>query len=61
MEQLVKTMMQLIGHEVCKQPLDGLGQDILSEEFYEKLYRVSKSQDLAHLVGAALVNNGLLP
>ena len=61
MEQLVKTMMQLIKNEVCKHPLDDLGQDILSAEFFEKLYHVSKSQDLAHLVGAALVNNGLLP
>jgi len=61
MEPFVKTMMQLIGSEVCRIPSQLPNKEILSDKLCDLLYRVSKKHDLAHLVGAALVNNNLLP
>lgn len=61
MEQVVKTMMRLIGHEVLGTRATDMKQDMLSEGFYETLYSASKAHDLAHLVGSALVNSNLLP
>ena len=58
MERIPGIMMNLIANEVCKKPLD-LGQFPLSEEEQEQLYKLSKSHDLAHLVGDALMQNGL--
>ncbi len=61
MEQLAAVMMQLIRSEVCGEPVDGDIRRLLSDDFLKRLYRLSKSHDLAHLVGAALDGAGWLP
>lgn len=58
MEQLTRTMMQLIASEVCGAALD---LPPLPEETAAKLYRLSAAHDMAHLTGSALLHRGLLP
>lgn len=58
MEQLTRTMMQLIASEVCSAALD---LPPLPEETAAKLYRLSAAHDMAHLTGSALLRRGLLP
>lgn len=58
MEQLTRTMMQLIASEVCGAALD---LPPLPEETAAKLYRLSAAHDMAHLTGSALLRRGLLP
>lgn len=54
-------MMQLIKSELCGKLGDDLDRDALSDDFLSQLYSLAKSHDLAHIVGSALKNNGLLP
>lgn len=58
MEQLTRTMMDLIASEVCGRPLD---LPPLPEETAAGLYRLSAAHDMAHLTGSALLHRGLLP
>ncbi len=60
MMQLSKVMMQLIKSEICSVPMKDVSRDVLSDDFLEALYRLSKAHDLAHVVGNALEKNGLL-
>lgn len=59
MKQIVTTMMDLIANEVCKAPIEPKEYGFTDEEL-EKLYELSKSHDLAHLVGDALIKNDLI-
>ena len=59
MENLIRTMMDLIAYEVCGKSIDK-SQYTLTDEDLAKLYKLSKSHDLAHLVGDALIKNGLI-
>ena len=59
MENLICTMMDLIASEVCGKTIDK-SQHTLTDEELVKLYRLSKSHDLAHLVGDALIKNDLI-
>ena len=59
MEKIIRAMMDLITSEVCGKKLDK-SLYILSDEELEKLYKLAKSHDLAHLVGNALIKNGLI-
>lgn len=61
MEQVVKTMMALIKSEVFGTAIGEIPNDILSDDFYLKLYNLSKAHDLAHIVGSALKKNGIMP
>ena len=61
MRKLSRVAMQLIGYEACGIPMDALSQEVLSDDFCEQLYRLSKSQDLAHLVGSALAKQKAMP
>ena len=61
MTKLVEIMMQLIKSEICNLPLKQLPEDVLSVDFLTALYQYSKLHDLAHIVGHALEQNGLLP
>lgn len=61
MDFVVKTMMELIRSEIFGVAISGISSDVLSNDFYEKLYKLSKSHDLVHIVGSALKNNGLMP
>ena len=58
MEQLTRTMMDLIASEVCGAALD---LPPLPEETAAELYRLSAAHDMAHLTGSALLRRGLLP
>ena len=59
MEKIIRTMMDLIASEVCGKSIDK-SQYFLTDEELAKLYKLSKSHDLAHLVGDALIKNGLI-
>jgi len=50
----------LLRAEICGQELPDEVQAQLTEEGLEKLYSLSKAQDLAHLVGDALLRNNIL-
>lgn len=53
-------MLNCIRYEVCGQS-DPIVVPEDSVRFWSNLYQLSKSHDLAHLVGDALIKNGLLP
>ena len=59
MESLSGAMMRLIANEVCAARLD-LDEYRFTDEELERLYELSKSHDLAHLVGDALIKNNLI-
>ena len=59
MDMRVRAMMNLIASEVCGKPLDISRHSFTDDELAE-LYNLSKSHDLAHLVGDALIKNGLI-
>lgn len=59
MEKIIHAMMELIASEVCGTNIDK-SQYTLTDEELVKLYKLSKSHDLAHLVGAALIKNDLI-
>lgn len=59
MENLIRAMMDLIAYEVCGKTIDKSQYSFTDEELV-KLYKLSKSHDLAHLVGDALIKNGLI-
>ena len=59
MENIVRVIMNLIACEVCGKEID-ITQYELSREELEKLYELSKSHDLAHIVGNSLIKNGLV-
>lgn len=59
MEKTIRTMMDLIASEVCGKEIDK-SQYTLTDEELVKLYKLSKSHDLAHLVGDALTKNNLI-
>lgn len=59
MEKIIPAMMDLISYEVCSKELDKSQQTLTDEELV-KLYKLSKSHDIAHLVGDALIKNDLI-
>ena len=59
MEKIIHAMMELIASEVCGTNIDK-SQYTLTDEELVKLYKLSKSHDLAHLVGDALIKNDLI-
>ncbi len=59
MEKIIHAMMDLIASEVCGTNIDK-SQYSLTDEELVKLYKLSKSHDLAHLVGDALTKNNLI-
>ena len=59
MENIIRVMMDLIAYEVCGMTIDKLQYELTDEELV-KLYKLSKSHDLAHLVGDALIKNNLI-
>lgn len=58
-EQIVTAMMALISNDVCKKKIDK-SKYIFSHADFKLLYNFSKSHDLAHLVGDALIKNNLI-
>lgn len=60
MERIALAMMNLIAGEVCGKTVNS-SEYVLSDEELADLYRLSKSHDLAHLVGDALIKNELIP
>lgn len=59
MEKIIHAMMELIASEVCGKSIDKTRYSLTDEEL-AKLYKLSKSHDLAHLVGDALIKNNLI-
>ena len=53
-------MMNLIGSEICGNAVCADEIKALSDDELKALYKLSKSHDLAHLVGNALIKNNLL-
>lgn len=59
MEKIIPAMMDLIAYEVCGKKINK-SQYTLTDEELAKLYKLSKSHDLVHLVGDALIKNALI-
>ena len=59
MEDLIRTMMDLITGEVCGKEINGTQYELSRTEL-EMLYELSKSHDLAHIVGNSLIKNGFV-
>lgn len=59
MERIVRAMMDLIASEVCGKTIDKT-QYALTDDALLQMYKLAKSHDLAHLVGDALIKNGLI-
>lgn len=59
MENLIRAMMDLIASEICGTNIDK-SQYSLTDEELVKLYKLSKSHDLAHLIGDVLIKNNLI-
>ncbi len=59
MAELIRTVTDLIASEVCGKKIER-SEYALTEEELAKLYKISKTHDLAHLVGDALINNDLI-
>ena len=59
MEKIIHAMMELIASEVCGKSIDKSRYSLTDEEL-AKQYKLSKSHDLAHLVGDALIKNDLI-
>ena len=60
MENLGEAIVQLIGSEVCGSTLSLRPDSLFTDKFLFELYGKSKTHDVAHIVGSALINNGLL-
>lgn len=60
MEQLTRTMMDLIASEVCGRAIDP-SMPPLDEAAAARLYKLSAAHDMAHLTGSALLRRKLLP
>lgn len=59
MEELIRAMMDLIASEVCDKKIDR-SKYKFTDDVLLRLYKLSKVHDLAHLVGDALIKNGLI-
>ena len=60
MDKICRAMMNLIGSEICGNAVCADKIKALSDDELKALYKLSKSHDLAHLVGNALIKNNLL-
>ena len=60
MDKICRAMMNLIGSEICGNAVCADEIKALSDDELKALYKLSKSHDLAHLVGNALIKNNLL-
>ena len=56
----VEIMMRLIRFEITAEPLPEWVKEAVDEDILKRLYRLSKAHDVAHIVGSALKENGLL-
>ena len=60
MDKICRVMMNLIGSEICGNAVCADEIKALSDDELKALYKLSKSHDLAHLVGNALIKNKLI-
>ena len=60
MDKICREMMNLIGSEICGNAVCADEIKDLSDDELKALYKLSKSHDLAPLVGNALIKNNLL-
>ena len=60
MDKICRVMMNLIGSEVCGNAVCADEVKSLSDDELKALYKLSKSHDLANLVGNALIKNNLI-
>ena len=61
MEQVVKVVMHIIKCAIQETPLDKEIKTVLSEEFLNKIYKISCFHDMAHIISATLDKYELLP
>lgn len=54
MEELIRTMMDMIASEVCGKAIDR-SKYKFTDDYLVCLYKLSKVHDIAHLVGDALI------
>ena len=60
MENKGEKLIQLIGNEVCGGTLSFRTDSPLTDELLFELHLMSKAHDVSHIVGSALINNGLV-
>lgn len=60
MEKSGEAIIKLIGSEVCGNTLSLTDVSSVSDSYLFELYNAAKAHDVAHIVGSALINNGLL-
>ena len=60
MDRLGEILIRLIESEICGSTLSLRSDVLLSDEALFELYRIAKAHDVVHIVGSALINNGLL-
>lgn len=60
MEHLNEILIQLIGNEICGNPLSLPTDAPFSDADLIELLNTSKAHDVTHIVGLALINNGLI-
>ncbi len=54
-----ETIIQFISNEVFGKKILPRYKDSYSDEFYNEMFKVAIAHDVAHIVGTALINNGL--
>ncbi len=59
MKDINKTMIQLIANEICGREFSLPAEHSCSDEFYNEMFNTAMAHDIAHIVGTALINNGL--
>lgn len=60
MENIGETIIALIGSEVCGGTLSLRMDSPLTDGDFAQMYSLAKNHDIAHILGSALANNGLL-
>ncbi len=60
MENLGETLIELIRSEVCGGTLSLRSDSPITDSNLAEMYSVAKNHDVAHILGSALINNGLI-
>ena len=55
-----KGLMDFVRNEILGKEISNEIKNLITEDFLKDLYKLSRSHDLAHLVGDSLVKNGLI-
>ncbi len=60
MDKSPETMLELLAAEICGKALSSEFKNSVSDDILPELHNLSKHHGVSHIVGTALINNGLL-